>query len=422
MHQPAAFIAASASAPWISRGTARFNRLADVAPLTSSARSEIVRPPPRQRRCADPHHGGCAGTQCLLHPSPRLQASPGLNHASAFFPASSTSEAGSRSNPGRSRVEGIRAVMSGPGQRRQSHHGQRFKAPLTRPLDLSGAVVDDVAFTASITGNIEKPHVDLHLSDGAISVAGLAFDNVAGRAQADMGQAVNGNFSLTGMSGAQALEASGRIRGGEGEWRIADLNAALGKVAAQDPAPCLFRRRILDDLQRQRTAGGIAGLERGALNRRRQRSRSVKTSWSTSPAALTDLRSGVMRLDLLTFDADASGDTATLAAQARRHARRTRRHQAQRHRQRARATSGPATPRCKAPSISFRSPPPAPPSWRVAPTGWSLDTRAFRLRWPPRCNACLLPRQRLCEGLNSTGVNLRAISRLARVDADQWPL
>ncbi len=389
------------------RGTARFARLADVAPLSGSARAEwsvrraSASAPIRVTADAQGRNvsSSIASLAELAGPEPRVVLA-GVVHAGRF-----TIESGSIKG------QGIHAAMTG-----RINDANRIAATasgaLTRPLDLSGAVIEDVAFTANVTGSIEKPHLDLQLSDGAISLAGLAFEDVAGQAQANIGQTVDGGFSLTGKSGAQALEASGRIRGGEGEWRVVDLNATFGKLQLKAPRLTYSDGRFSLAFNATGALAGIAGLERGAITAGGTISLGEGLEADVT-GRLTDLRSGAMRLDLLTFDADASGDAARLTAQARGSLGAPIDLKLAANGARAgSAWTGDATLQGAIDQLPIATTRPA--AWRIAPGAWSLDTQLSAL--DGRFDATLASSREGASGkIDIVDLNLRALSRLARV-------
>jgi translocation and assembly module TamB len=389
------------------RGTARFSRLADVAPLTGAAGGEWsvqrasdtapirIKADVQGRNVSSP----VASLAAIAGPEPRVVLA-GVVNGGRF-----TIESGSIQGAG------IHASMSG----RISDAGRiaaNASGSLTRPLDLPGAVVDDVAFTATVTGDISKPHVELHLAGGAISVAGLAFDDIAGRAQANVGQAVDGDFSLTGRSGEQPLAITGRIRGGEGEWRIADLDATLGKLQVKAPRLAYSEGVFSASFNANGPLAGIGGLERGAITAGGKVTLGEDLAVDVT-GRLTDLRSGAMRLDLLTFDADAAGDTARLTAQARGSLGAPIDVKLTANGARAGdAWTGSATLQGAIDQLPVSTSRPA--TWRVAPGAWSFDTQLAA--FDGRLDAALASSAESASAkFELDGVSLGAISRLARV-------
>lgn len=388
-------------------GNARFARLADVAPLTGSARGQwtvrraSVNAPIRVT--ADVRGSNLSSPVAALAqiagPEPRVRIA-GVVRDGRF-----TIESGAIEG------EGVRATMSG----RIADTGAinaRAQGVLTRKLDISGAVLESLDFSAAITGDTKAPLVDLQLSDGAVSAAGLTIAGISGNARARMGQAIAGNFSLTGTSGDQPFLASGRIEGGEGVWRIANLNANLGQLKLTAPRLAYADGVFAAAFDASGPLKGIAGLERGTLTAKGNVSVGEDLEVDIT-GRLADLRSGAMRMELLTFDADASNNTAKLVARAK--GRLGAPVDVTLNASGANAGdvwSGEATLDGAIDQLPVKTTRPA--LWRVAGGGWSIDSELSA--FDGKLDAVLASSpERASAKLELAGINLRAVSRLARV-------
>ncbi|MFT3725737.1 MAG: translocation/assembly module TamB domain-containing protein [Hyphomonadaceae bacterium] len=389
------------------QGTAHFNRLADVAPLSGSARSLwSVRQNGHNapiRITADAQgrdvSSSIASLAELAGPEPRVVLA-GVVQSGRFVIES-----------GSIHGAGVRADMTG----RVNDAGRitgSANGVLVRPLGLPGATIEDLAFSADVTGSVQAPHVDLRLSDGAVSAAGLAFTNVAGRGQATIGRAISGDFALSGKSGTQDLNLSGRILGGEGDLRIADLVATLGKLQVKAPRLAFSDGVFSTTFSATGPLAGIGGLERGTLTANGTISAGDDLVVDVT-GRLADVRSGAMRIDLLTFDADAKGGAAKLQAQARGvvgapidlklTASGT---------QSGDAWSGQASVQGAIDQLPVATTRPA--AWRYASDAWSVDTELSA--FDGKLDAVLASSANAASAkLDLQGLNIRALSRLARV-------
>jgi translocation and assembly module TamB len=389
------------------QGTARFNRLADVAPLTGSARSlwsvrrNGANAPIRITADAEGRDvsSSIASLAELAGPEPRVVLT-GVVQSGRFVIES-----------GSIHGAGVRGDMTG----RVSDAGKIMGSAngvLIRPLGLPGATIEDLAFSADVSGSVQAPRVDLWLSDGAVSAAGLTFTEVAGRGQAAIGQTISGDFALTGKSGTQDLNLSGRILGGEGDLRIADLTATLGKLQVKAPRLAFSDGAFSTTFNATGPLAGIGGLERGSLTAGGTISVSDDLTVDVT-GRLTDVRSGAMRIELLTFDADAKGGTATLQAQARGTVgapidlKLTASGS-----QTGGAWSGQASVQGAIDQLPVATTRPA--AWRYAPDAWSVDTELSA--FDGKVDAALASsRDEASAKLDLQGINIRALSRLARV-------
>ncbi len=292
-------------------GSASFAQLADVAPLSGSARGQwTVRRTSLNapiRITVDVAGRNVSSTNDIL--AELAGASPTVKLAGVVRDGRFTVESGSVEGAG------VRANMTG----RIADSGAitaQATGSLTRPLDLSGASLDALSFVANISGDTSAPRVALDLSDGAVTAAGVTVENISGEAQARLGDRVAGDFSLAGGSTAQPLIAAGRLEGGDGAWRIVNLNASLGQLRLTAPRLAYDDGAFSASFDASGSLAGIAGFDRGTLTAKGTLALGDDLKVDVT-GRLSDLRNGQMRLDLLTFDADASGNRATLAAQAK---------------------------------------------------------------------------------------------------------
>jgi translocation and assembly module TamB len=389
------------------QGTARFARLADVAPLTGSARSlwsvsQASKSAPI-RITADAQGrnvtSSIAALQQLAGPEPRVKLSAVVRGGRFVIESGNVTGAG------------VRATMTG----RVADSGAitaRAEGALTRTLDLGGASLGAMDFTADITGNTNAPIVALRLADGEVTAAGVTIDNLGGQANARLGEAIAGDFSLRGASGAKAFLASGRIQGGEGDFRIINLVASLGDLRLTAPRLAYSDGALSATFDASGPLAGIAGIDRGTLTAKGNVSIGEDLNVDVT-GQLANVRSGVVRIDLLTFDADASGNQATLKARAKGslsapidltfNATATRDDD---------AWSGNATLDGSVDQLPISTSRPA--IWRYSPEGWSVDTQlaAFRGRLDAKLAATATS---ATANLQLAGVSLRGISRVARI-------
>lgn len=388
------------------RGTARFNRLADVAPLTGSAGSEWTvtqtsRAAPiritadaRGRNVASP----IAALQQLAGAEPRVRLSAVVRDGRFVIESGAVTGAG------------VRATMNG----RVADNGAisaTAKGALTRPLDLSGISLGSLDFTTSITGNTTAPRVALDLADGKVSAGGVTITGVTGDVDARLGEAIAGDFSLRGVSGEKAFLTSGRIQGGEGDFRILNLVARLGDLRLNAPRLAYSDGAFSATFDAAGPLAGIAGLDRGTLTAKGNLSVGEELNVDVT-GQLANLRSGVARIDLLTFDADASGNQATLKARAKGsisapidltfNANATRAED---------IWSGQATLDGSVDQLPIATSRPA--IWRYSPEGWSVDTQlaAFRGRLDAKLASTA---DSATASFELAGVSLRGLSRVAR--------
>ena len=389
------------------RGTARFARLADVAPLTGSARSEwsVSRAGHTTsiRITADAQGRDVSSPIAVL--SQLAGAEPRVRLSAVVRDGRFIVESGSIAGAG------IRADMSG----RVADGGAiraRAEGQLIRALDLSGASIGALDFAADVTGDTKTPIIAVRLNDGEVTAAGLTIAGLAGEIDARLGEAIAGDFLLRGASGQRAFLATGRVQGGEGDMRIVNLNASLGELRLNAPRLAYSDGVFSATFDASGPLAGIAGLDRGTLTAKGDVSLGEDLVLDIS-GELANLRSGVMRIDLLTFDADASNDNAILKARAKgtlgapidvafnTTAARS-----------ADAWSGEATLDGTVDQLPVRTSRPA--LWAYNAGGWSLDAQLAAFRG--QLNAKLASREdSATANLQLSGINLRGLSRLARI-------
>ncbi|MEQ1608291.1 MAG: translocation/assembly module TamB domain-containing protein [Hyphomonadaceae bacterium] len=389
------------------RGTARFASLADVAPLTGSARSEwsVSRGGYNKpiRITADAQGREVSSPIAVL--SQLAGAEPRMRLSAVFRDGRLIVESGSIAGAG------IRADLSGRVADDGAIHA-RAEGQLIRALDLSGASIGALDFTADVTGNTKTPIIAIRLTDGAVTAAGLTIEGLAGEIDARLGEAIAGDFALRGASGQRAFLANGRIQAGNGDMRVVNLRASLGELRLNAPRLVYADGAFSATFDAFGPLAGIAGLERGTLTAKGNMSLGEDLVVDVS-GELANLRSGLMRVDLLTFDADASNDNAVLKARAKGMlgapidvAFNTTAVRA------ADAWSGEATLDGAIDQLPVSTSRPA--LWTYSASGWSLDAHlaAFRGQIGARLASS---EDRATADLQLSGINLHGLSRLARI-------
>ena len=389
------------------RGSARVARVSDVAPLTGSAqgpfrvRAESARAP--IRISADIEGRGIASNEATLNelmgPSPRVSL------VGAFSNGRFAIESGSV------QMAGLRASMTGRIADSGAVSG-RATGVLNRAIDVGGAVIEAAAFTADVAGTITRPVVDLRLSDGAVSTAGVSVRDLSGMANATFGEAIEGRFSLAGDSDTGAFRASGRIEAGEGDWRINDLAASLGELKFNAPRLAFADGVLATSFTASGPLNGIAGLERGAMIANGSVRMGDELVMDVS-GRLTDLRSSALRLSLLAFNVKALDGRATVEARAtgslgapidlELSATGS---------QQGDVWSGGAT--LKGTVDEFPIATSRPAVWRRGPDDWSLDAAFSALRGEIDLDAAQSP-SAATGRLELKDVSLRGLTRLARI-------
>jgi translocation and assembly module TamB len=389
------------------QGSARVARLGDVSPLTGSAqgpwrvRSASSSAPIRIN--ADIEGRGVASSvetlNELIGPTPRVNLVGAVSNGRFAIESGSVQMAGLRANM-TGRIADSGAVTG------------RATGRLNRAIDVGGAVIEAAAFVADVTGTISRPVVDLRLSDGAVTAAGISVRDVSGRADATFGEAIAGRFALNGDSDTGPFRASGRIEAGEGDWRINNLIANLGELEFTAPRLAFSEGELAMNFTASGPLNGIAGLDRGALIANGSMRLGDELALDVN-GRLTDLRSSALRLSLVSFNAKALDGKATLEAHATGSlgapidltltANGA---------QQGDTWSGGATLAGTVDDLPIATSRPA--VWRRGPDDWSLDAAFAALRG--EIDLDLAQSQSAATGrMELRDVNLRGLSRLARI-------
>lgn len=388
-------------------GTARVARLSDVAPLGGSARSlwsvtQAGKNAPI-RITADAQGrdvtSSTAALQQLAGREPRVKLAAVVRNGRFVVESGTITGAG------------VRANMTG----RVADNGAinaRAVGSLTRTLDLGGATFGAMDFTADITGNTNSPVVALRLADGAFSGGGVVITGLGGEVDARLGEAIAGDFSIRGAYGPRPFLASGRLQGGEGDFRVVNLVASLGDLRLNAPRIAISDGVVSASFDASGPLAGIAGLERGTLTAKGNLAIGEEMNIDVT-GQLANLRAAGMRLDLVTFDADAAGNTATLKARAKgvitapvelAFSTTATRDEA--------SWSGQATLDGTIDQLPISTSRPA--LWAYAPEGWNLDAQlsAFRGTLDAKLTSAA---EDASADVRLANVSLRGLSRVARV-------
>ena len=140
---------------------------------------------------------------------------------------------------------------------------------------------------------------------------GSPSSDVVGEAEARLGDEGDRDFSLSGGSWDQPVRAAGRFEASGGDWRIANLDARAGEVTITAPRVSYADGIFTTTFDASGSLSGLAGLDRGTLTARGTITSGDDLDIDVS-GQLANLRSGTVRVELLSFDADASDDRATL--------------------------------------------------------------------------------------------------------------
>ena len=292
------------------QGSARVARLGDVAPLAGSAQGPFrVNTASAQaplRISADIAGRGVASSNAtldqLVGPSPRVRIAGALSGGRFAIESGSVQAAGLRANM-TGRISDTGAVTG------------EATGVISRAIDLGGAVVEAAAFTADVTGAIERPVINLRLTGGAVTAAGVRVREMGGTARASFGETIEGRFDLAGDSNGGRFRATGRIEAGEGDWRINNLDVSVGELRFNAPRLALADGVLAMTFTTSGPLKGIAGLERGAMIANGSMRLGEDLELDVS-GRLTDLRSAALRLSLLSFNAKALDGSARLEARA----------------------------------------------------------------------------------------------------------
>ncbi len=389
------------------QGSARVARLGDVSSLTGAAqgpfriRSASSRAP--IRISADIEGRGVASSEETLND--QIGQSPRVSLVGVVSNGRFAIESGSV------QMAGLRANMTGRIAESGAVSG-RATGMLNRPVDLGGAVVEAAVITADVAGTITRPVVDLRMSDGAVTAAGVSVRDLAGTANATFGEAIEGRFSLTGDSDTGPFVASGRIEAGEGDWRINNLAASLGELKFTAPRLAFADGALAMNFTASGPLNGIAGLERGAMIANGSVRLGDELVMDVS-GRLTDIRSSALRLSLLSFNVKALDGAGTLEARATGSlGAPIDLTLAATGSQQGDVWSGGATLLGTVDDLPIATARPA--VWRRGPNDWSLDAAFSALRGEIDLDLAQSP-SAATGRLELQNVNLRGLSRLARI-------
>ncbi len=389
------------------QGSARFNSLADVAPLTGAA----------QGRWSVKRTSATSPVRINADLEGRNVGSPNATLAEITGSSPRVTLNGVVSN-GRFAIESgtingaaLRANMTGRITDAGAIAG-RASGTLQRPLNLGGARIETAAFDADITGTARLPQVKIRLRDGAVTTAGVTISALDGTAEARLGEAITGRFALAGQSAIGPFRTSGEINAGEGDWRIERLNASLGDLKFAASRLGFSDGALNAAFTASGPLAGVGGIEKGALTASGT-VRMGKELTANINGRLTDVRSSGVRLDVVSFEAKASGGEATAKAHARGSVGApldlnliaTAKRQGE-------GWAGEATLDGSVDQLPIKTSRPA--IWKQGSAGWSLDAAFTALRGA-------IDVELADEGSMATAriemqnVNLRGLSRLARI-------
>jgi translocation and assembly module TamB len=293
-------------------GAAAFARLSDVAPLTGSVRGQWT-----VKRASETAPIRLTADAAGRNVGSRIDALAQVAGASPRVMLSAVVQRGRFViESGQFDGDVVAARMTG----RVSEAGviaAQAEGRIRRPLALGGATIQALDFTASVSGQTKAPRVDLDLSGGRMTVAGLDLANVGGEAGVTLGERIAGRFALTGAADAQPLALNGRIAGGGGAYRLEDVRGRVGGLVVAAPLLSYANGDLAAVFRADGSLAGLFDIERGALAAQGNiRSEDGVMTLDVSGQA-TDIRRGDARLRLVSFDADSTGDTAKLSGRLR---------------------------------------------------------------------------------------------------------
>lgn len=387
-------------------GAASFNRLADLVPLTGAARGQWS-----VRRASHNAPIRITADAAGRNVSSRIDVLADL-----AGPTPTARMTGVVSNgrftleSGNFRGMGLNANMTG----RIADNGAiagRATGTLSRPLALPGVTISSAGFAAEMSGQ-SAPRVEVMLSNGAVVVGGLTVSDIVGEAQASLGDRITGDFSLSGGSWDQPVRVAGRLDAGDGDWRITNLNGRVGEVTITAQRLAYADAVFSTAFDASGSLAGLGGLDRGAVTARGT-IRSGDALVVDVAGQFTNLRSGTMRVELLSFDADVANNRATLVGRLRgtfgapvdvafnaigQNL--------------AEAWSGTAMLEGKVDELPIATSRPA--NWKYGPDGWLVDAElaAFggRMEADASSNSTIST-----ASFDVADLDLRALSRLARI-------
>jgi translocation and assembly module TamB len=289
-------------------GGAMLARLADVSPLTGSARAQWTvkraggKTPIRVTVGAAGRNVGSSVSALaqLLGEAPEIDLTGVV--ANDNFVVESGAVSGSA----------LEAKMTG----RVGDNGQidgRATGRIRRPVDLGGATLRSLNFSAALSGKTAEPHVDLQLADGGLAVAGMTLKDVSGNAQASLGKTIAGRFSLKGDADGQPLTVAGTIGGGDGAYRLADVSARLAGLTLTAPQLAYDHGDLAASFRASGSLAGIEGVTRGTLGAQGQLTLKDDRLQFAASGQASGIRRGEIRIQQATFDASAANDKAKLS-------------------------------------------------------------------------------------------------------------
>jgi translocation and assembly module TamB len=293
-------------------GAASFTRLADVAPLTGSARGQwtVARISENApfRITADAA-GRAVGSRIaalaqLTGPEPRLKMTAVAQNGRFIVESGAFDGAGITANL-TGRITDSGAIIG------------RASGALCRPPSPGAATMKTLAFTADVSGKTAAPSLDITLANGAVLVAGLDLTGIGGDIDATFGTTITGGLRLAGNADGQPLSVTSRMTGGKDEWRLTNLNAHLGGLTLTAPQLAYADSGFRAAFGASGSLVGLADITRGTLSAHGQIA-SNETGLDLDIAGqINDVRRGAIRLQLATFEAEAQDDKATLSGRLR---------------------------------------------------------------------------------------------------------
>ncbi|MBI1359234.1 MAG: hypothetical protein GC155_03005 [Alphaproteobacteria bacterium] len=289
-------------------GAAMLARLQDAAPLTGSARGEwsVSRTsgaaPIRIAAKASGRNvaSGVAALAQALGPSPEISLSAVSDNGQVAIESGTLAGAG------------VQARLTGRISDAGALTGQANGA-LRRPIDLGGARLSSLTFTAGLSGTTDEPKINLRLTNGGLSAAGMTLSDLAGTAQLDLGKSAAGQFSLGGDVDGRKLVAAGKVAGNDGAYRLTDVSAQLGDLALTAPLLAYDHGDFDASFKASGSLAGIDGISRGDLDASGKASLKDSRLTLSASGQANNVRRAQARIQKITFEASAANDTAKLS-------------------------------------------------------------------------------------------------------------
>jgi len=293
-------------------GAAALTRLADFAPLTGSARGQwtVTRGAAgRALRVTAEAAGRNVGSrisvlQDLAGSEPRIVLSAVVDDGRFTIES------------GRFDGSGLTAAMTG----RVSDSGvltARASGLLRRPLDVGGAAIQSLRFSADIAGSLSAPRIDLDLDDVALDIAGLSLTGVTGEAQATLGERVTGRYALTGSLDGEPLSLSGGLAGRDGAWRLTDGDARIAGLTILAPLVSYADGDLSASFSARGSLARLSGFESGTLDASGEVSSSDGALALDLSGQATDIRRGAAGIQLVSLNARTAGAVTELSGRLR---------------------------------------------------------------------------------------------------------